>query len=83
MGSLRQRKLILTTLSNLPFINVATDSEVFRFIERYTLFGQGIGYIDAHLLAAVRLTPGASLWTDDKKLHDVANKLHIATKLKN
>jgi hypothetical protein len=43
----------------------ATDSEVLEFIARQFLFGRGIGYVDAHLLAAVRLTPGSWLWTLD------------------
>jgi hypothetical protein len=38
----------------------------------------GIGYIDAHLLAAVRLTPGTLLWTRDKRLLEVATKLGVA-----
>ncbi len=32
------------------------------------LYGLGIGYIDAYLLAAVRLSPGAALWTRNKRL---------------
>jgi predicted nucleic acid-binding protein len=78
LGNLRQRKIILMALSDLPYIHVATDAEVLHFIDRYSLFGRGIGYIDAHLLAAVRLTPGAYLWTRDHKLHDVADELDLA-----
>ena len=37
-----------------------------------------IGYVDAHLLAAVRLTPGASLWTPDKRLQTAAAHLNVA-----
>jgi hypothetical protein len=43
------------------------------------LFGRGVGYVDIHLLAAVRLTVGASLWTRDKRLHGVAVQLGLAT----
>jgi hypothetical protein len=39
-----------------------------------------IGYIDVHLLAAVRLTAGVTLWTKDKGLHAVANELGLAMK---
>ena len=35
---------------------VAADDEVLRFIDGQALFGRGIGYVDAHLLAAARLT---------------------------
>ncbi len=68
LGSLQNRNIVLSTLQNLPQVTVASDEEVLHFIENHALFGAGIGYIDAHLLAAVRLTPGALLWTRDKRL---------------
>ena len=81
LGHLRERKVVLATLSDLPQTSIATDTEVLHFIDRYALFGRGIGYIDAHLLAAVRLTGGASLWTRDKRLRSVAETLGLETKL--
>jgi len=33
---------------------------------------------DVHLLAAVELTPGATLWTYDKRLHQAAEDLSLA-----
>ena len=68
MGGLSPRMPILTELSALPEIDVATDHEVRLFVDRQTLFGRGLGYIDAHLLTSVRLTQGALLWTKDKRL---------------
>ena len=61
LGNLRQRKAILTALSDLPHADIATDAEVLTFIDRHALSGRGVGYVDAHLLAAVRLTAGATL----------------------
>jgi predicted nucleic acid-binding protein len=78
LGHLRQREVILATLSNLPRAEVATEEEALHFIEREALFGRGVGYIDVHLLAAVRLTAGAKLWTNDKKLCAVATVLGLA-----
>jgi predicted nucleic acid-binding protein len=78
LGNLRQREVVLTSLSELPFISVATDNEVLHFIGRHALFGRGIGYIDAHLLAAVRLTAGTTLWTKDRRLQGVAVELGLA-----
>ena len=52
--------------------------EVLQLIGEKRLFGTGIGYTDAHLLASVLLTPGASLWTRDKRLRVVAYRLGIA-----
>ena len=78
LGNLRQREIVLKALADLPHASVATDAEVLHFIERHALFGSGIWYIDAHLLAAVQLTASAELWTNDKRLHSVAAKLGLA-----
>ena len=78
LGHLRQRATILTALADLPQAVVATDTEVLAFIERHAPFGRGVGYVDVHLLAAVRLTYGAALWTQDKRLHDTAARLGLA-----
>ncbi len=79
LGSLRQRKLILAALENLPQATVASDSEVLRLIHQEALHGQGIGYVDAHLLASARLTANGSLWTRDRRLRAIADRLGLAT----
>ena len=78
LGALRQRVAVMTALSDLPSAIVATEAEVLAFIDRHALFGRGIGYVDAHLLAAARLTAGTVLWTNDRKLHGVAEALGMA-----
>jgi len=77
VGNLSPRDVILRALSRLPEATVARDEEVLHLISSHSLFGRGIGYVDAHLLAAVQLTSGASLWTRDKRLHEIATKLHL------
>jgi hypothetical protein len=57
----------------------AADSEVLAFISGAKLDGSGIGYVDAHLLASVRLTPDARLWTRDRKLAGAAARLGLST----
>ena len=81
MGNLKQRDAILGLLDDLPKAMVANEDEVLRFTFDRALFGLGIGYIDAHLLAAVQLTPGSLLWTRDKRLHQVAVKLGLVSDL--
>ena len=81
LGHLRERKVVLGTLSDRPHDSIATDAEVLHFIDHYALSGRGIGYVDAHLLAAVRLTAGASPWTRDTRLHSVAEPLGLGTML--
>lgn len=80
LGSLRQRDVVLDTLNNLSRAKIATDDEVLVFISQSKLYGLGVGYVDAHLLASVRLMPGALLWTRDKRLSTAARQfgLHAA-----
>lgn len=78
LGNLRNRDTILRALRDLPTAPVATENEMPAFIERHGLHGIGIGYIDAHLLAATLLTPGAALWTRDRRLGEVAARLGLA-----
>jgi predicted nucleic acid-binding protein len=77
LGNVRQRANLLAELQNLPQTPLASDQEVLRFIELHELFGLGIGYVDAHLLAAVRLSAGSSFWTRDKRLLAIA--VHLGT----
>lgn len=79
LGNLRERDLVLSALRELPQATVASDDEVLHFIDRQALFGLGIGYVDAHLLAAVLLTLGAKLWTRDRRLQAAATQLGLAT----
>lgn len=60
-GNLRNRTEVLRLLRGLPQTPVASDDEVLFFIERHELMGRGIGYIDAHLLAATTLADPARL----------------------
>lgn len=77
LGKLRNRDTVLGALQDMPQAAVATEPEVLRLIGEKGLFGLGIGYIDAHLLAAVLLTPGSLLWTRDKRLLAASAQLGI------
>jgi predicted nucleic acid-binding protein len=81
LGNLRQRSVILGALQVLPQAILAAEHEVLDFIDQHRLFGIGIGYVDAHLLAAARLTPATTLWTRDKRLRAAASKLSLAADL--
>lgn len=78
MGDLRPRREILRWLDRLPELMPARDSEVIALVNQAVLHATGIGYIDAHLLTAVRLVPDTQLWTRDKRLRAVAERLSIA-----
>jgi len=77
MGSLRQRGKVLSDLRRLPKAVPARDDEVLLFVDRHALHGRGLGYVDAHLLASVRLSPAARLWTRDQRLRAIAEQLDL------
>ena len=74
-GTMKNRRIILSFLSNLPTAPVATDEETILFIERHRLMGKGIGYVDAHLLAAATLMDTPRFWTKDERLSALAAAL--------
>ena len=78
LGNLTRRADIVAFMQDLPQLTVATHGEVLHFIDRRGLAGLGIGYVDAHLLAAVHLSPGTALWTWDKRLAAASVRLGIA-----
>jgi len=83
LGSLRQREVVLGALKALPEVTVATDGEAYALIDAEQLFGLGIGFVDTHLLAGLRLTPGVRLWTLDKRLAAVAERLGLSAQQAN
>jgi predicted nucleic acid-binding protein len=68
----------LTIIGLLQPCNQASLSEVMEFIEREKLYGFGCGLVDMALLASTLITPGARLWTLDKRLADLAGRFGVA-----
>lgn len=81
LGGLPAGGGILALLHRLPTAATATTREVLRFITDTGLAGRGIGYVDTHLLASARLTPGATVWTRDRRLLAAAAYLRLAARL--
>lgn len=77
LGSLARRHEVLALLDQLPRAALATADEVRGLVERADLAGRGIGYVDAQLLASTMLTPGARLWTRDRRLAAAAADLGL------
>jgi len=78
LGNLRNRDVVMRAVSRLPRAATATDHEVMALIAQRDLFGLGIGWVDAHLLASTLLTSGARLWTHDRRLATAAARLGLA-----
>ena len=78
-GNLVNRKEILTLLSALPYVKVASHAEALHLIETHRLQGRGLGWIDVHLLSAALLSH-VGLWTRDRRLQAAGKTLEIAEK---
>jgi predicted nucleic acid-binding protein len=78
LGSLRDRTRVLMLLDGLPSLPVAREGEVRVLVERRRLFGRGIGFVDASLLASCLLVPATFIWTRDRKLEAVATDVGVA-----
>jgi predicted nucleic acid-binding protein len=78
LGNLRNWQQTVAMLKALPGSQVASNEDLLAFIPAANLSGSGVGFVDAHLLAACRLTLGARLWTRDKWLASKAHELGIS-----
>jgi predicted nucleic acid-binding protein len=76
-GNIRNRSEILDLMQRLPVAPRATDDEVLTLIHRHRLMAKGIGLIDVHLLASSALATETSLWTRDKQLAAIANRMGL------
>ena len=79
-GNLRNRREILSLLSNLPHVAQVSNDEVLFFIERHRLHGRGLGLVDVHLLACCAVE-GVALWSKDVRLMKTAKDLKLAAHL--
>ncbi len=76
-GTPPSRTGTLSSLAALKQSQQASLSEVMDFIEREKLYGQGCGIVDMILLASTLITPGAELWTLDKRLSSLSEKFGV------
>jgi predicted nucleic acid-binding protein len=73
-GNIRHRAEVLESLAALPTTPTIDHEELLAFLKTHKLFGQGLGWIDVHLLASARLQQ-VTLWTFDQSLQSAARKL--------
>ncbi|NMG16392.1 type II toxin-antitoxin system VapC family toxin [Aromatoleum bremense] len=68
------------TLSDIGLLQQTQQAslrEVMDFIEREKLYGLGCGLVDMVLLASTLITPGAELWTLDKRLVALSERFGV------
>jgi predicted nucleic acid-binding protein len=61
-------------------VNTVDNDEALYFIEEKQLMGLGIGIVDVHLLASAIMI-NIPLWTNDKRLREIAKRLDILYKI--
>jgi predicted nucleic acid-binding protein len=78
LGGLRDRWMTLASLESLPELPVAEVHEVRQLIEVQKLFTEGIGFVDAHLVASLIIveTP-TMIWTEDEALAGIAQRMGL------
>ncbi len=62
----------------LQHLQPACLREVLLFIEKERLFGWGCRLVDLTLVASTLMTPGAELWSLDKRLNDMTQRFAVA-----
>lgn len=67
LGRLHEREAILRRLRILKTTPLLAEHEVEDLVERFQLWGRGVGWIDCHLIASARKAH-ADLLTRDKAL---------------
>lgn len=78
VGYLRNRHEALGALRALRQAKIASVDEFLALISTERLAATGLGFVDVHLLASCRLTPGTRLWSRDKRLAKYADQLGVA-----
>ena len=78
LGGIRDRGTVLDLLDDLPPAENASHPEVMALIETRQLYGRGLSFVDAQLLASAAISPETSLWTRDKRLRSAALEMGTA-----
>jgi predicted nucleic acid-binding protein len=77
IGDRGTRATLLALLEKIIAAPTVPHGEIVRFVRHRQLQAQGLGWIDAHLLAAALVTH-ARLWTADAALQGAAATLGVA-----
>lgn len=76
-GQMPRRAEVLALFEQLPPAAVVPHPEMLQFVDHHRLMGQGLGWIDLHLLASA-LVSRATFATRDGRLARAARDLGVA-----
>jgi predicted nucleic acid-binding protein len=74
IGDPGSRRDLLKSYGLIHRVPTVAHSEVAAFVRAHKLYGRGVGWVDAHLLASA-LVARVPLWTADKRLATLAGEL--------
>ena len=77
MGMLKNRERLIQDFLLLNRPPIASFTETRSMIESRKLWGRGIGWNDAQILASA-LIGGVKLWTVDRRLDEIARELGVS-----
>ena len=77
LGSIKDRAVLLDALGRLRALPALDHAELLVLVEARRLWGRGLSVVDCHLLGSLLLSPGAQLWTRDKRLSTAAGELGV------
>jgi len=76
IGNFKNRKPILDLLESVPKLKKLSHDELMFFVNKYSLYGRGVGFVDIHLLAATKMA-NVKIWTLDKRLLKIAEEMNL------
>lgn len=79
VGDRGGRARFLAVYSQMHWAKVVPHEDVVALVQSRKLHGQGVGWVDAHLLASA-LVDGVSLWTVDDALRKAARALGVGSR---
>jgi predicted nucleic acid-binding protein len=77
MGCLKDRAQTLWSLARLGRPPIATDAETHQMVDARRLWGRGIQWNDARILASA-VIGGVKLWTVDYRLAEIALEMGVS-----
>jgi predicted nucleic acid-binding protein len=76
LGHLGKAAEAVDLLGELPALSVVSHDDVLEFVRGHALLGRGIGWVDAHLLAAAHAAT-IPIWSHDRQLRVCAARLGL------
>ena len=78
VGNLKNREQTIHDLRVFPMVQPASDEETYFLLREHELWGKGIQWNDLLILASVIAAPGKLLWTQDRRLAEIAKHFSVS-----